>query len=153
MDNLSQHSRELSVRMLAGKIATRKTQDPFIVMGDFNMESDNPAMKYLQKPQPPYPHMLDAWASVHFREPDIGTRHGFHGGTSGPMIDHIRLCDNIIPLEARVDCRSFDGKYASDHFPVIAKLRINKSSQVTYRDTEPKTTGTAALQPKIPGGV
>lgn len=150
MDNLSQHSRELSVRLLAGKIATRKTKDPFIVMGDFNMEPDNPAMRYLQEVQSPYPRMYDAWAAVHFREPEIGTRHGFRGN-SGPMIDYIRLCENIVPLEAQVDQRNFDGKYPSDHFPVIAKVRIKKSNQITTAETQ--KTNTAALKPKTPGGV
>lgn len=48
LDNWSQHSRKKSVQLLAKKIAERDTRDPFILMGDFNMKIDNPAMKYLE---------------------------------------------------------------------------------------------------------
>jgi endonuclease/exonuclease/phosphatase family metal-dependent hydrolase len=153
MDNLSQRSREKSADLLADKIAARKTQDPFMVMGDFNMSADNPAMKHLQQVgyRSDFTGTVDAWQSVHFREPKIGTRHGFRGKTSGPMIDHIRLCSNIVPLEAAVDQRHFDGKYPSDHFPVTAKVLIRRSSQVSYSDTERPTT--AATTRRRPGGV
>lgn len=148
MDANSQHSREMSARMLAGKIAARKTRDPFIIMGDFNMERSNPAMQHLQHLayQTAYPRTIDAWASVHFREQEIGTRHGFRGKTSGRMIDHIRLCENIIPLDAKVDRRNYDGKYPSDHFPVVAKVLIKGTRQVTYNTPEiPIGTTTEAV--------
>ena len=153
LDNLSQNSRELSVKMLAGRIAARKTRDPFIVMGDFNMELSNPAMRYLQNytSQTPYPRMIDTWSSVHFREPSIGTRHGFHGKTSGPRIDHIPVCENTIPLEAKIDRRQYDGKYPSDHFPVIAKILFKDAHQVTYKDTEDDTTVPIIPKPVKPG--
>lgn len=141
LDNLSGNSRELSARLLAGKIAARKTRDPFIVMGDFNMEANDPAMQYLQDANnsTPYLHMRDAWSSVHFRERRIGTRHGWEGDTSGPMIDHIRLCENTIPLDVQVDRRQYDGRYPSDHFPVVAKIQFRSPTQITYKDT-PKIT-------------
>lgn len=159
MDNLSQRSREKSARLLAVRIAARKTKDPFIVMGDFNMERDNPAMQHLQQvgyqvARSPYPGTVDAWSAVHFREREIGTRHGFRGRTSGPMIDHIRLAHNIIPLETSIDQRHFGGKYPSDHFPVISKVLIRPSSQVSYNsDGTRSTTPTAARKPVLPGGV
>ena len=129
LDNQSQNSRELSIRMLVEKIATRKIRDPFIVMGDFNMELTNPAMQYFQNhdSQTSYPWMIDAWQSLHFSKPQIGTLHGFNGGTSGPLVDHIWLCENIIPLEAKIDQRRYDGKYPSDHFPVVARILFKKN--------------------------
>ena len=153
LSNMSQNSRELSTRMLAGRIAARKTRDPFIVMGDFNMELSNPAMRYLQNyaSQTPYPRMFDAWSSVHFRERSIGTRHGFRGRTSGPMIDHIPVCENTIPLEVTIDQRQYDGKYPSDHFPVIAKILFKDTNQITYKDPEPKTTAPEIIKPAKPG--
>jgi len=153
LDNLSQNSRELSTRLLAGRIATRKTKDPFVVLGDFNMELSNPAMRYLQNyaMQTPYPRMIDAWSSVHFHEPEIGTRHGFRGRTSGPMIDHIPLCENTIPLEVKIDRRNYDGKYPSDHFPVIAKIVFKNTNQFTYKNPEPKTTEPVIVKATKPG--
>ncbi|MBL7214539.1 MAG: endonuclease/exonuclease/phosphatase family protein [Phycisphaerae bacterium] len=153
LDNLSQNSRELSAKMLAGKIAARKTRDPFIVMGDFNMELSNPAMRYLQNygSQTPYPRMIDAWSSVHFRERPIGTRHGFRGSISGPTIDHIPVCENTIPLEVKIDRRQYDGKYPSDHFPVIAKILFRDTNQITYKDPKIETTAPAIIKPTKPG--
>ena len=149
LDNLSQHSRELSVRMLAGRIAARKTRDPFLVMGDFNMEMDNPAMRYLEKIgySTPYPRMSDAWSLVNVQNSDIGTRHGFSGRISGPKIDHIPLCENAIPLSVKIDRRSYNGHYPSDHFPVIATIFFKEPTQVTYK--APMTP--AITEPSIPG--
>ena len=62
LDNMSQSSRAKSVRQLAKHIAARKTNEPFIVMGDFNMPLENPAMQYLQ--QIPDLQMTDAWLSI-----------------------------------------------------------------------------------------
>lgn len=135
LDNLSQNSREKSVQLLARQVAARGTSDPFIVMGDFNMELDNPAMRYLQKQgvQTPYPRMVDAWSSVHADKPSLGTRHGFGGKTSGPAIDHIPVSENVLALDISIDRRHADnGRYPSDHFPVIARILLNTSSQPGY---------------------
>lgn len=140
MDNLSQHSREKSVRLLADRIAGRKTPDPFIVMGDFNMTADNPAMRYLKKigHDTPYPRMVDAWSLANLDKTDNGTRHGFGGGTSGPKIDHIPLGDGIMPLAVNIDRRSYNGRYPSDHFPVIATIVFKNAEQIS--SVAPKKT-------------
>jgi len=125
LDNLSQRSREKSVQLLTEKIAARGTDDPFIVMGDFNMEIDNPAMRYLNRigVEKPLAKSTDVWQWIHPNQ-TIGTRHGFRGGTSGPHIDHIRLSSNLQALDARIDARNRNGRYPSDHFPVVAKIRL-----------------------------
>ena len=126
LDHWSQNSRQKSVRLLASRIAARKTRDPFIVMGDFNMELDNPAMMYLQKigHNTPYPKMVDAWLSVHPGKKSIGTRHNFRGRSTGPKIDHIPISENIQALEVKIDRYALDGRYPSDHFPVIATVQL-----------------------------
>jgi len=130
LDNLSQNSRKKSVKLLAKQVAARKTNDPFIVMGDFNMELDNPAMMYLQKIgcQTPYPKMVDAWQSVNTGKSATGTRHDFRGRLSGPKIDHIPLSENLKALEVNIDHRKVNGRYPSDHFPVIATILLKNPS-------------------------
>ena len=122
LDHLSQNSREHSVRLLAQKVSQRKTDDPFVVMGDFNMELYNPAMKYLLKfgYESPYPKMFDAWLSVHPMSSDTSTRRSF-----GAQIDHISICQQMLALEATIDSR----KKGSDHYPVIAKILITEPVQ------------------------
>ena len=130
LDNLSQNSREKSVELLAKQVAARKTKDPFIVMGDFNMKLDNPAMKYLQKIgyRTPYPRMVDAWQSVHPGQSCRGTCHSFRDRISGPKIDHIPISENARALEVKIDRREVNGRYPSDHFPVIAKILLGSSA-------------------------
>jgi endonuclease/exonuclease/phosphatase family metal-dependent hydrolase len=131
LDVLSQNSREKSVELLARRIAARKIPAPFIVMGDFNMELDNPAMVYLQNAdlKTPYPRMVDAWQSIASDVRDCGTHHGFRGKTSGPKIDHIPLSDSIQVLGVEIDHRCVNNRYPSDHFPVIAKILLSEPQQ------------------------
>ena len=125
LDHLSQNSRAKSVELLTEKIAARRTCDPFIVMGDFNMERQNPAMRWLNRIGIGKPRLAstDVWQSIH-QNRTIGTRHGFNGHTSGPQIDHIRLSSNLLALDARIDTHSRNGRYPSDHFPVVANIRL-----------------------------
>jgi endonuclease/exonuclease/phosphatase family metal-dependent hydrolase len=132
LDVLSQKSREKSVELLAQRIASRKIPAPFIVMGDFNMGLDNPAMVYLQNvnSRTPYPKMVDAWQSIAPASADEGTHHNFRGKTSGPKIDHIPLSENLQALEVQIDRRSEKNRYPSDHFPVIAKILFAPSPKI-----------------------
>jgi endonuclease/exonuclease/phosphatase family metal-dependent hydrolase len=122
----SQNSREKSVHLLAKRVANRRTKDPFIVMGDYNMALYNPAMMFLQKfgYQSPYPKMVDAWLSVHPNRAETSTRQSFQGRILGPQVDHIQICEDASVLEAKIDSREENGRYGSDHFPVIAKILI-----------------------------
>jgi endonuclease/exonuclease/phosphatase family metal-dependent hydrolase len=138
LDVLSQNSRKKSVELLARRIAERKIPAPFIVMGDFNMGLDNPAMVYLQNvdSKTPYPKMVDAWQSIAPGSADEGTHHNFHGKASGPKIDHIPLSENLQALEVQIDRCSEKNRYPSDHFPVIAKILFAPSQKIPL-STEP----------------
>lgn len=131
LDSLSQSSRQKSVEQLAATIANRPTKEPFIVMGDFNMEIDNPAMNYLQKigHHTPYPKMTDAWLSINYgqqndNEQNCGSHHKFSGRTNCPRIDHMPISENARALEVIIDQRNRKGKYPSDHYPLIAKIKL-----------------------------
>lgn len=128
LDVFSQNSRARSVELLARRVAARTAADPFIVMGDFNMGLANPAMLYLQNTdsQTPYPRMVSAWQSLHPGRPCQGTRHNFRGRPSGPKIDHIPICDDARALEVEIDRRDINGRYPSDHFPVIATVLFTR---------------------------
>ncbi len=111
----SQNSRKRSMELLVKRIAARKNASPFIVIGDFNMKLNNPAMKHLHNAG-----MVDAWQSANTHQPDFATK----SLSSGPKINHISLSDGIVAVEAKVDRRRINGRRPSDHFPVIAKIRI-----------------------------
>ena len=126
MAAFSDNAREKSAQLLARKVAARKTKDPFIVMGDFNMELDEPGMLYLQQigVRTPYPKMVDAWRSLHpgLKKPD--TTKGLLGMFGGSQFDHIPICETARALEVKIDSRKVHGRYPSDHFPVIAKILL-----------------------------
>ena len=131
LDNWSQNSRERSVHLLTSRIAARKTRDPFIIMGDFNMEEYNSAMVYLQNTdhQRQYPPMMTAWQSLHSGRSGPGTRHRSKGNSFGPKIDHISVGENTRVTEVYLDRRKVNGRYPSDHFPVIAKILLPTSNE------------------------
>ena len=131
LDVFSQNSRRKSVELLTKRITARKIPAPFIVMGDFNMGLDNPAMVYLQNinSRTHYPRMVDAWQSIAPGSIYEGTHHNFHGKASGPKIDHISLSDDARALEVKIDRRSINNRYPSDHFPVIATIVLEKSDR------------------------
>jgi endonuclease/exonuclease/phosphatase family metal-dependent hydrolase len=158
LDNLSQNSRKKSVELLAHRVGMRAEPEPFIVMGDFNMELDNPAMMPLQKTQRrgPYPCMVDAWESVHGKgkTAGTGTRHGFRGGRSGPKIDHIPVCEDARPLDVKIDRRSLNGRYPSDHFPVVASILLPNTGQqrvTAAKANAPKPAQRPKTSPHIGG--
>ena len=126
LDHRSQLSRQKSVELLAREISNRPTQDPFVVMGDFNMEMDNPAMLYLQKIgyETPYPRLVDSWQMLYRAEKPAGTYHGFEGDLSGAKIDHVLVRDDTDIIEVGIDRREFGGRYPSDHFPVYAEIKL-----------------------------
>ncbi len=126
LDHQSQVSREKSAELLAKEIANRPTDDPFIVMGDFNMEMDNPAMLYLQKigVDTPYPRLVDTWQMLYRGQDRPGTFNGFEHNLEGPNIDHILVPDDTDIIEVAIDRRTFNGQYPSDHFPVYAEIKL-----------------------------
>ncbi len=122
LDNLSQRARTRSIEILNDQIASRKYKDPFIVMGDFNMEIDNPAMQILQKAGKN--RMLDTWKALYPHRLDEGTYHKFHGSILGSKIDHILVDTRVRVLAAAINRQDFSGRYPSDHYPVSAVLQI-----------------------------
>ncbi|OHB54444.1 MAG: hypothetical protein A2Y12_04135 [Planctomycetes bacterium GWF2_42_9] len=102
----SQGARQKSVRLLAERIADRKTKDPFIVIGDFNMKTNNSAMQYLlnEDGETPYAKMTDAWQAI-------------YPGERGPRWDHITFGPDI-----KVTSIELDEREASDHQALVANL-------------------------------
>ncbi len=72
----------------------------------------------------PYPKMVDAWLSVYPEKSETSTRKSFGGRIFGPQIDHIPMSEDLRALEVWIDSREIDGRYPSDHFPVIAKILL-----------------------------
>lgn len=134
LDHVSQPSREKSVALLAKRIRGRRCPDPFVVTGDFNAGERNPAVMYL-KGQTKLDHvaeelcrspvpMVDTFRVLHPQAAQVGTFNGFKGDRSGEKIDYVFVPAGMKVLEAKILRDNVDGRYPSDHFPVVALLRM-----------------------------
>ena len=111
------------MNLLAKEIAKREHSDPVIIMGDFNMDTDNPAIASFRENGARAPY-LDVWQHLHPDQPGITTFHAFGADPAGPCLDHIFIDESVKIIEVAIDAREFGGRYPSDHFPVIAYLHV-----------------------------
>jgi endonuclease/exonuclease/phosphatase family metal-dependent hydrolase len=124
LDHQSQPSRERSVERVMEHVGiARNPFEAVLVMGDFNADEANPA----------YRIAIDAGMRNAFREghPDAQEVNTFNGFArevpvvaTGGMIDHILLASPDWRVrDAGIDrTRSPDGRWASDHFAVWARI-------------------------------
>ena len=121
-DHQSQSSRIGASNLIIERISNRKqSNEPIILMGDFNAAEKNPAITVF-KEEPL--KLVDTFRVVKPDEKMAKTFHGFRGGSfMGGKIDHVF----ILPKTAKVRSAEIvrfnkDEKYLSDHYPVRAKL-------------------------------
>jgi endonuclease/exonuclease/phosphatase family metal-dependent hydrolase len=128
LDHESQPSRERSAALLAQRIAERPVpSEPVVVTGDFNAGEDNAALPILLGPRPggQGPLLVDTFRVRYPNEKVVGTFSGFvPNEINGPKIDYILVLPGTEVLGASILRDSRDGRYASDHFPVTARVRL-----------------------------
>lgn len=118
LDHQSQASREKSTEMLIRKIQSGKMNLPVVVTGDFNCGDKNQAIQNLISSG-----LTDTYRKLIPPKPDEGTFNGFKGDRSGEKIDFIFVNNEFEILSAKIDYTNRDGKFPSDHFPVIAVVK------------------------------
>lgn len=121
-DHRSQPSRERSAELLAGVVAGRAgSGEPVIVTGDFNAGESNPAFRRLLAS--PEPALVDTFRVLHPEAREVGTFNGFEGRADGEKIDAILASAPWEVVAAAIVRTNDQGRYPSDHFPVVATLR------------------------------
>ncbi|MBC8108998.1 MAG: endonuclease/exonuclease/phosphatase family protein [Anaerolineae bacterium] len=94
-----------------------------IFAGDLNCTEDQPPLLTLLGTENGGPTLSDSYRAVHPRaEPMEQTFHAFDGSPVGRRIDFIMHTPHWRCGEAVIDRSSRDGRYPSDHFPVICVL-------------------------------
>jgi endonuclease/exonuclease/phosphatase family metal-dependent hydrolase len=134
LSHVSQVSRQRSVDLLAGRIGQRTPADPVVVVGDFNAGEDDATVRYLTGRQARIgvegtagvasPGLVDTFRALHPETDEAGTYHGFAGGTAGARVDYVFAPPEAEVLEAAILRDGRDRRYPSDHFPVMARLRL-----------------------------
>ena len=131
LDHESQPSRERSTALLLARIGARRVAgEPVIVTGDFNVGEGNPALHTLvgapgRAATAPPPAFADTFRVLYPEEREVGTFTGFeYGKTSGEKIDYVLVQPGTEVISAGIVRTSRDGRYPSDHFPVVARVRF-----------------------------
>ena len=119
LDHESQTAREKGVGLLLGRLRQRAGLDPVIVLGDFNAEPENRAVRQVQAEEAPA--LRNALAAV-----SEGTFHGFTGEAPHGPIDYILHSPEWRVLSAEVLHGDGSRPFPSDHFPVSAVLQLTR---------------------------
>jgi endonuclease/exonuclease/phosphatase family metal-dependent hydrolase len=130
LDHRSSKSRRKSVLLLIDRIIKRDHKFPVIITGDFNVGERNAVIKYLSGKVTHGVHnekcpidLVDVHRVVN-QKLFCGTYNHFRGYRFGPRIDVIFAETAIEVHSSKIIRTEFNGRYASDHFPVQAVLQL-----------------------------
>lgn len=116
-DGASAASRRRSADALLGWL---DLSVPWIVIGDLNATAGDPAVACLIAGG-----LRDALAHAGERGPQAATHHGWDGSTAGTRIDYVLVTPEWEVLSAAIDHARPGGRLPSDHWPVVATLRLD----------------------------
>jgi len=105
-------------RLLRARLAALPADAPVVLTGDFNARASGMAYGILAGV------LKDAWTTAVKRTGPEGTFHSFQGLESQSRIDWILYRGFRRSVRAETVTRNADGKYPSDHYPVIAELEF-----------------------------
>jgi endonuclease/exonuclease/phosphatase family metal-dependent hydrolase len=122
LDHESQPSRYRSVQSLIDTIRQRSSEDPVLILGDFNAGELNPALLLLRDNG-----FVDTYRAVHPHDSLVGTFNAFRGVTQGEKIDYILTDVKASVMNAAILRDENGGRYPSDHFPLTARIQFSES--------------------------
>ncbi|MFG0328698.1 MAG: endonuclease/exonuclease/phosphatase family protein [Phycisphaerales bacterium] len=139
LDHASQTSRERSVEFLLERVSALRAESPgvpIILMGDFNAGEENSATRSIiefnrnpeSTPDESEIRFADTFRVMHPEVETVGTFNGFQGRSDGPKIDYIFVDAQTVDTVSAGIVRDHSGmnppRYPSDHYPVIATIRM-----------------------------
>ena len=120
--------RLMSSSLLARAIADRKNlHDPVILSGDFNACETEDSIQYLLGARASPISLKDSYRTLH---PDnkTSTFHDFGKQNESCKVDYIFISDDVIAVTSEIIKDDPKIGFASDHYAVIAKLKITKTN-------------------------
>jgi endonuclease/exonuclease/phosphatase family metal-dependent hydrolase len=118
-----QAAREKSAQLVRERVTKFDAKLPVLLVGDFNAAAgSNKSYAILTDDK----FFTDTWTTAAERVNEgIGTFNGFKGiPQDGARIDWILGRGDVAADRIEIVTFSRDGKFPSDHFPVVAKLRL-----------------------------
>jgi endonuclease/exonuclease/phosphatase family metal-dependent hydrolase len=113
-----EEARVRSTRLIRERIAVQRKDLPFILVGDFNAPVDGAAYQVFDG------LLTDAWKTAAKKSGPDGSFHGFKGAPGPGRIDWILFRGLARSLEVETITKNAEGRYPSDHFPVLALLEF-----------------------------
>lgn len=131
-DHISGFARKIGVEMILRYMHEFQKREPLpvVLMGDFNVRPDNKVIQMLRNASKRYPdiHLIDAYTYSNGDCSSCNTYHGFKGTFSGKAhLDYIFVSDDLDIINTYVDHTQRDGKFLSDHYPMVATLQFKMS--------------------------
>jgi endonuclease/exonuclease/phosphatase family metal-dependent hydrolase len=126
-DYASHLAQSESAKLLRNHMDALGPHMPVILCGDFNTEKDSIPYLTLLATSPTNPGGLhDTYRDVHpTRWKNAGTLHGFGQLKNLPTIDWILASEHFVTIEAAIDKSRNGEQYPSDHFPLLAKVKLD----------------------------
>lgn len=125
-DHQSQPAREKSAELVRQRVEQLKPELPLVLLGDFNAAAkNNRAYDILTAGG----LLKDTWETAKKREGEtnINTFHNYRPvRPDGVRIDWILTRGNVEAESTQIVTFSQNGQYPSDHFPVIARLKLGE---------------------------
>lgn len=128
-DHISGFARKVGLEMILEYMDKFQQESPMpiVLMGDFNVRPDNKLVERLRKNKHRFPNikLVDAYAYANGQVESLNTYHGFKGTTKGKArLDYIFVSDDLEVVNTYVDHTAKDGKFLSDHYPIVATLQF-----------------------------
>jgi endonuclease/exonuclease/phosphatase family metal-dependent hydrolase len=122
-DHLGIIARKESALLLIEKLANSNEYYPLVLMGDFNVTDSSEVYEIINDS-----YLNDAQMTSKFVNYGTAiTYNGFvHNSTQGRKIDYIFVNNRIEVIHHAIIGDKFDGKYPSDHMPVITDIVYNE---------------------------
>ena len=127
-DHVGESARRRSAELLRARTAELAGRLPVVVMGDFNCVAADEPYRILTDAGEGSPPLVDARHLA--RLPVYGGETSFNGFSSesrpGVLIDHIFVRNVGAVLRSGVIAERWDGRFVSDHFPVLAEIDFER---------------------------
>src|SRR5262245_13995015 len=111
---VEEEARRRTAQLVKARVAAEAPSGPAIVTADFNAPAGGEIHRLMLS------DFRDAWTEAQTRSGPEGTLNGFGRATSSRRIDWILFRGALRVLDAETVAERPDGRYPSDHFPVVA---------------------------------
>ncbi|HEX7367022.1 MAG TPA: endonuclease/exonuclease/phosphatase family protein, partial [Pelobium sp.] len=121
-DHEGKIARRESSKLMLTKIKEIAGNHPVILMGDFNGNHSSEPYKIIKNSS----LFRDTYNMVEFTYANNNSYHDYGRKLQGNnIIDHIFVTSHFTVSKWGILSDSFEGKYPSDHFPVLVKMKLH----------------------------